>query len=174
MDLVEVDIIHAEPVQAGVDLAHDCLARQAAAVRTGTHPAIHFGRDDHLVAAGEVLDSPAEDLLAAAERITVRGVEEIDAAFECPLDERAGFLLGEAPGMVAAIGGAVAHAAEADTRDVEAGAAELHIFHRLSHDRPKRLGPLVRGHQPSEPRYVNRRKSHACPRDLKDQQVVHP
>src|ERR1700731_4138872 len=118
--------------EAGVDLAHDCLSRQAAAVRTGTHPAIHFGRDDHLVAAGEVLDSPAEDLLAAAERITVRGVEEIDAAFERPLDERAGLLLGEAPGMVTAIGRAVAHAAEADARDVEAGAAELHIFHRLS------------------------------------------
>src|SRR5204862_6411839 len=138
MDLVEVDIIHAEPVQAGVDLAHDCFARQAAAVRTGAHPAIYLGRNDHLVAAGEILDSPSEDLLAAAERITVRGVEEIDAAFECLLDERAGFLLGEAPGMVAAIGGAVAHAAEADTRDVEAGAAELHIFHRLSHGRPKR------------------------------------
>src|SRR5437667_286839 len=65
MDLVEVDVIHAEPVQAGVDLAHDCLARQAAAVRTGAHPAIYFGRDDHLVAAGQILDSPSEDLLAA-------------------------------------------------------------------------------------------------------------
>src|SRR5205823_6639221 len=64
MNLVEVDVIHAEPAQAGVDLAHDCFARQAAAVRTGAHPAIYLGRNDHLVAAGEILDSPSEDLLA--------------------------------------------------------------------------------------------------------------
>src|SRR5258707_13528131 len=84
MDLVEVDIIHAEPVQAGVDLAHDCLARQAAAVRTGTQPAIHFGRDDHLVAAGENLGNPSVEFSATAERITGRRVGKIYAAFLGP------------------------------------------------------------------------------------------
>src|SRR3984893_14305439 len=49
--------------EAGVDLAHDCLSRQAAAVRTGTHPAIHFGRDDHLVAAGGGRYYPCGDAL---------------------------------------------------------------------------------------------------------------
>jgi hypothetical protein len=34
--------------------------------------------------------------------------------------------------MIAEIAAAVAHAAEANARDIEAGAAELGVFHRLS------------------------------------------
>ena len=101
VDLVEIDVVHAEPAQAVVDLGHDRLARQAGAVRAGAHPAIDLGGDDDLVAAGEVLDRAAEDLLAVAERIAVRGVEEIDAGFERLLDERAAFFLAQAPGVVA-------------------------------------------------------------------------
>src|SRR5207249_1346278 len=41
-------------------------------------------------------------------------------------------LLREPPGMIAEIATAVAHAAEANARDIETGAAELGIFHRLS------------------------------------------
>ena len=37
--------------------------------------------------------------------------------------------LAERPGVVAALGLAVAHAAEAEARDVEAGAAELGVLH---------------------------------------------
>src|SRR5258707_1001515 len=72
------------------------------------------------------------DLFAAAERITVRRIEEIDAGFERPLDERPALLLAEAPGVIAAVAAAVAHAAQADPRHVEAGAAELDVFHRRS------------------------------------------
>ncbi len=129
MDLVEVDVIHAEPAQAGVYLAHDRLARQPAAIWPRPHTPVDLGRDHDLVAVREIPDRPAEDLLAAAERITVRGIEEIDAALKCPLDEGAGLLLAEAPGMVAAIGRAVAHAAETNPRHFEAGATEFHIFH---------------------------------------------
>ena len=82
-----------------------------------------------MTTSGKVPDCATEDLFAAAERITVRGVEEIDAAFKRPLDERAGLFLAEAPGMVAAIDRAVAHAAETDPRHVKAGATEFHIFH---------------------------------------------
>src|SRR5947209_7949654 len=76
-------------------------------------------------------DRAAEDFLAVAERIAVRGVEEIDACFERLLDERPALLLGEAPGMIAEIAAAVAHAAEANARDIEAGVAELGVFHRF-------------------------------------------
>src|SRR5580692_2672146 len=81
---------------------------------------------------GEILDRAAEDFFAAAERISVRGVEEVDACFERLLDERPALLLRETPGMIAEIATAVAHAAEANARDIEAGAAEFGIFHRLS------------------------------------------
>jgi hypothetical protein len=129
VDLIEVDIIHAEPTQAVVDLGENRLARQPSAIGAGTHPAIDLGSDDDLVAAREILDRAAEDFLAVAERIAVRGVEEIDACFERLLDERPALLLGEAPGMIAEITATVAHAAEANARDIEAGAAELGVFH---------------------------------------------
>jgi hypothetical protein len=83
--------------EAGVDLHHDCLARQAGAVWSGSHPPVDLGRDDDLVAAREILHCAAEDLFAAAERIPVRRIEEIDAAFESLLDEGAALGLVDAP-----------------------------------------------------------------------------
>src|SRR5207244_9286016 len=118
-----------EAPQAGVDLDHDRLARQAGTVRSRPHPPVDLGRDDDLVAAGEILQRPAEDLLAAAKGIPVRRVEEIDAALERPLDEGTALLLAEAPGMIAPIGDAIAHAAEADPRHLQTCTTELHILH---------------------------------------------
>src|SRR3984893_13591342 len=59
-------------------------------------------------------------------------VAEIDAGFERPLDERPALLLAEAPGVIAAVAAAVAHAAQTNPRHVEAGAAELGVFHLRS------------------------------------------
>jgi len=84
---------------------------------------------DNLVAAGKVPDCATEDLFAVAERITVGGVEEVDAGFERLLDEGFALLLAERPGVIAPVAAAIAHAAEADARHVQAGAAELHVFH---------------------------------------------
>ena len=119
VDLIEVDVIGTETSQTGIDLAHDRLARQAAAVRSRPHPPIDLGRDDNLVAAGEVLHGAAEDLLAAAEGIPIRRVKEIDAALESPLDERAAVFLADALGVISPIGDAIAHAAEADPRHLQ-------------------------------------------------------
>src|SRR6202035_5154346 len=105
------DIIHAEPGEAGVDLGEDRLARQPGAVRPGPHPAVDLGGDHDLVAADEILDRTAEDCLAATERITVRSVEEIDAGFERASDEGTALFLAQAPGMVALVAAAIAHAA---------------------------------------------------------------
>src|SRR5439155_2409370 len=87
MDLVEVDVIGAEAPQARVDLGHDRLARHAGAIGSRPHPAIDLGSDDDLVSSGEILDRTPENLLAAAERIAVRRVEEIDPGVERTLDE---------------------------------------------------------------------------------------
>src|SRR3984893_5723274 len=129
VDLIEIDVIGAEASKAVIDLAHDRHARQAAAVRPLPHPPVDLGRDDDLVAAGQILDRPAEDLLAAAEGMPVRRVEEIDAALESPLDERATLRLVDAPGMIASFGDAIAHAAEADPRHLQTRAAELYVLH---------------------------------------------
>src|SRR5713101_7703594 len=89
VDLVEIDVIGTETPETGVDLHHDRLARQPGAIRSRAHAAIDLGGDHHLVAAREILDRAAEDLLAAPERVAVRRVEEIDASFERTLYEGA-------------------------------------------------------------------------------------
>src|SRR5262249_4333136 len=121
-------IIHAEPSQAGIDLVQDRLARQAGAVRIVlAHLGADLGRDHQLLALAEILDRAAEDLLAGAERIDVRGVEEVDAELERLLDEGATVVLVEHPGTPGL--GAVGHAAEADPRDPESGATQVDVVH---------------------------------------------
>ena len=132
MRLVEIDVIRAEPFQAGVDLVHDRLSRQALAVRVVAHLAVHLGGDHHLLAPGKVLQRAAGDLLAGAERIDVRRVEEVDAGLERLLEERPARLLVERPAMRAALDRAVGHAAKADARDFEAGPPEIDIIHDAS------------------------------------------
>src|ERR1700726_2218287 len=127
--LVEVDVIHAEAAEAGVDLGKDRVARKPGAVRAGAHASVYLGGDDNLVAAGKVPDCATEDLFAVAEGITVGGVEEVDAGFERLLNEGFALLLAERPGVIAPVAAAIAHAAEADARHVQAGAAELHVIH---------------------------------------------
>ena len=56
VDLIEIDIVDAEPGQAAVDAIHDVLARQAAVVDVGAHRHVDLGGDDHLVALGELLE----------------------------------------------------------------------------------------------------------------------
>ena len=82
VDLVQVDVVGAEPAQAGVDLGHDRLARQPGAVRARAHPAVDLGGDHDFVAPREVGQRTADDLLAGAVRVDVGGVEEVDAQVE--------------------------------------------------------------------------------------------
>ena len=67
MDLIEVDIIHTQPTQAVVDLGEDRFARKTSAIGARTHPAVHLGGDDDLVAAREILDRAAENFFTVAE-----------------------------------------------------------------------------------------------------------
>jgi hypothetical protein len=66
VDLVEVDVVHPEPLQRCVDRGEDVLARQAAAVGARRHLAVDLGCDDHLVAAQQLAHQPAGGDLAGA------------------------------------------------------------------------------------------------------------
>jgi hypothetical protein len=132
VDLVQVDIVGAEAAQAVVDLGQDRLAGQARAVGARAHRVPDLGGDDDVVAVGEVLQRPAEDLLAGTLGVHVGGVEEVDARLDRVPDERAALLLAQRPDRVAAARLAVGHGADGDGRDVEAGVAELDVAHVLS------------------------------------------
>ena len=56
MDLIQVDVVGAEPPQAGVDRGENRFARQAAAVRALAHREEDLGGDHDLVAAREILE----------------------------------------------------------------------------------------------------------------------
>lgn len=129
VDLVEVDVVGAQTAQAVVDLGHDRLAGQPATVGPRPHLAVHLGGQHDLVAAGEVGQRPADDLLAGAVGIDVRGVEEVDPCLDgLPYEGPAGLLV-QRPAVGTAIGGAVAHTTQADAGDVETGRAEFQIVH---------------------------------------------
>ena len=77
---------------------HDVLARQAALVRVVAHRVEDLGGDHHAVArTPKSFSARPEDLFADAERVHVRGIEEVDAQLERALDERARLLLFEHP-----------------------------------------------------------------------------
>ena len=129
MDLVEVDIIGAEPAQALIDLEQDVFAGQTGAIRAGAHSIKDLSGDDHFLASREIVERAAENLLALADRVAIGGIEEIDAGFKRLLDERAALFLAERPLVEATIAATVAHATKAEPGDIEPGAAQFGVSH---------------------------------------------
>ena len=93
------------------------------------HGEENLGRNDDFVAARVVLERLADDLFGSAIRVGIRGVEEIDAHLDGFADQRTALLLGQSPGMIAALGHAERHAAEAERRNFEAGMTQVSIPH---------------------------------------------
>src|ERR1700733_15887606 len=113
MDLIEIDIVSLEALQAIVDLGQDCLAGQASAVWPGSHPPIELGRDNKLVPAALLGQNLPQDLLACAVRVDISGIDEVDAGVQGGDNQRSGFFQVEGPGMRAPVGNSVTHAAQA-------------------------------------------------------------
>ena len=142
MDLVEVDVVGAEPTERGVDGVEEMLAGQPAVVRTVTHGEEGLGRDDDLRPGAEVAHGATENLLADSVGVHVGGVEEVDARLNGALDERASRRLVEDPG--APRGRAIRHDAETETGDAKTGAAEGDVVHGGDSTAPRtrtRAGP---------------------------------
>src|SRR5580704_15385406 len=108
------------------------LAAEPALIGTRTHGAEHLGGEDQLVPPPHLIQVAARDPFALAERIVVRGIEEVDSRFDGPRIMRARlvrFDYPRHPGLAA-----VAHASEADARDAHSGLSQPDVFHaRLPH-----------------------------------------
>ena len=134
VDLVEVDVVGAEALEALVELEEDLFAGEALAVGVVAHDAVELGGDDGVFAFGVGFEEAAEELFAGAGGVDVGGVEEVDAEVEGLLEEGLAVGFAESPGVAAGTkraGGwdAVGHAAEADAGDFEAGLAEIYVVH---------------------------------------------
>jgi hypothetical protein len=141
MDLVQVDVVQAEPSERGVDRREDVLAREAAAVRARRHLEVDLGRDHELVAGEQLRQEAAGDDLASTLRVHVGRVEEGDPALDGAPDDRLGGGLVQHPGTRGGPG-VVAHHPEAHARDVQADCPQSHLLHPAD---PKRSCPARGG-----------------------------
>jgi hypothetical protein len=85
VDLVEVDVVGAEPAQRVLDLGDDPAPRDPAPVRILTHRAEHLGGEHDVVATA--FERLADDLLGLTGGVDVGGVDEVDAGVEGAVDD---------------------------------------------------------------------------------------
>jgi hypothetical protein len=90
---------------------------------------MYLGGDYQFLARRQFLQDLADDLLAAAGRIYVGRIIEVDARFPRGLEDRPALRLLQSPGMAAGIGISERHAADADAGDIEAAVAEACVLH---------------------------------------------
>jgi len=125
VDLVEVDVVGVQSVEARARLVEDVLAGEPLSVRPVVHSAVHLRRDGEFLAVA-LGDGLPENLLALAVRVDVRRVEEGDPEVERPVDHFERLLvIVEHPGLLAP----EVHTAETETRDLQAGLSESRVFH---------------------------------------------
>ncbi len=134
VDLVEIDVIRLQPLQAGLDGVHDMAARRAHIVPSRPHPAVNLGRQDDVLASdAEILEGLAESPFGLASGVDVGRVEEIDPGIDAGFDERIGAGLVDVADMfVNPLAAAEGHRAEAKRRNQKAGVAEGLVSHRVA------------------------------------------
>src|SRR5277367_228652 len=97
MNLVEIDIVRAEPAQAGIHLHEDRLARQPRAIRAGAHATPHLGGEYDVIPLRELLQSATGNLFTRPGGVDIGRVEEIDTGLERLREERTTVALVERP-----------------------------------------------------------------------------
>ena len=88
--VVDVDVVGAEALQAGVALVKDVKARRADVVGAVAHGEEGLGGNEDLVALS--LDGLAENLFGQAVGVAVGDVEEVDAGIEAEVDHAPRFV----------------------------------------------------------------------------------
>jgi hypothetical protein len=119
VEVIDVDVVGAEPLQAFVGGLQHPAPRQPAAIGIVAHGVGELGREHPVRPV--VGDRAADHLFRIAVVVGIRGVDEIDAGLACLRDNarRRGFIRRTAEH----------HGAEADRRNPQAATAELAIVH---------------------------------------------
>jgi len=130
VDLVEVDDVHPEPVEAAGEVLFDGLPGEpgplAGGIGLGGHTGMGPGRDD-LGVAVVLREDVAEHSLGLAHRVHVGGVEEVDPEVDGSLDEFPSAFLVHHP--LAPVTAPEAHTAQTDAADAHARVTEGGVLH---------------------------------------------
>src|SRR6185369_669718 len=121
VQLVQVDVVGFQALQAGLAGADDRAARSAEVVRSVAGAVAELGGDERLPALA--LQRDAQSLFRLADAVTVGGVEVVDAQGER--------LLHHGAAVIDADEAAEGKAADADGRSDQARAADMAIFHAV-------------------------------------------
>ena len=128
VQLQQIDMIDAKPVQRGIDRLQDMLTRRAELVGTRPHGERRLGRDQQAVPLAS--DGFAKNLLGQSVGIGVGAIEQADAMIETDVDQPGSALaVGGAPRLeeiVAAAEGRGPEAQGGDTQSRVAEAVEVH------------------------------------------------
>ena len=129
VQVINVDVIGAEPPQAGFASLNQMVARRSHIVRPLAHAEGRLGGDQDLVATS--VDGLAEDRFRQAVRIDIGGIEQIDARVEADIDEprRLRDVAG-APRLEKLGSAAKRSRAETQHRNFQSRLAKLSKFHR--------------------------------------------
>ena len=121
-----VDVVVAEPAQAGVDRLAHVLAGQAALVGARAHGHGDLGGQHVLVPGQQLAEELADDLLGRAEPVDVGAVEVEQAPLDGGGEDGPGVVDADGPvALVAPAGLAEVHGAEAQLRHPQAAPAQL-------------------------------------------------
>ena len=126
VELVEVDPVGAEPLEARLAGGDQVMAGIAAVVRPVAHRKARLGGEKHVGAL--LAERLADDLLRRAGGIDVGGVDQVDAGVEADGDLTLGFGEADRPDR-AVLGPAERHRAHGHRRNLEAGAPQKPVFH---------------------------------------------
>ena len=126
--VVDVNVVGAQSLEAGVALFENVQPRGAEVVGAIAHGEEGLGGDEDLVALS--LESLAENLLRQAVRVAVGYVEEVHAGIEAEVDHAPRFVdAGVAPRSEEFVATAKGCGAETERRDLESGTSKKSVFH---------------------------------------------
>lgn len=111
---VEIDVIHAEILQAFVEHTGDMLTAADAGGNVFGRARQEFGGDDDFVALGQFAQRAAEVLFAGTALVADGGVEEVHAQFQTARKDGMSVVVADGPRVHPALAVTETHAAEAD------------------------------------------------------------
>ena len=97
MNLIEVDVVRLEPLQTLLDLRKDRRPRESGIFGAWPHAAKDLGRNNHIVALGQLTQDLADNLLTGTERIHIRRIKRRNTRFQSLLDNRPSLVDPECP-----------------------------------------------------------------------------